>query len=79
MKVTSDVGLDVCNVKLNKMVKKLWNLETMGIPENEVLVYEKYVNKVKFKNERYEVCLPFKENRQFLQDNFAGVNEDYVN
>ena len=34
MKVTSDVGLDACNVKLNKEVEKSWDLETLGIQEN---------------------------------------------
>ena len=50
------------NVKLNKAVEKLWDLETLGIQENEVLVYEKFFDKVEFKIEWYEV---------FLEDNFA--------
>ena len=49
---------DVCNVKLIKAVKKLFG--------NKVSVYEKFLDK--FENER---CLPFKENRLFLQDNFV--------
>ena len=68
MKVTSDIGLDVCNVKFNKAVEKVWDLETLGIQENEVLVYKKYLDKVKFLNEQYKVCLPFKDNSPFLQE-----------
>ena len=73
MKVTSDVWLDVCNVKLNKAVENLWDLESLGIQEN-VLVYEKFLDKVEYKNEQYDICFPFKESRLFLEDNFA-LNE----
>ena len=46
-------------------------METLGIKENEVSVYDKFLDDVQFINGRYEVSLPFKENRPFVEDNYV--------
>ena len=56
---------------LQKAVEKLWDLETMGVKDEEAPVYEKFLDEVKFKDGRYEVSLPFKENRPYIEDNFG--------
>ena len=69
MKVTSDVGLDVCNVKLNKVVKKLWNLETLSIQENKVLVYRKFYG-TKY---AYHFNFALSENNQKLLKEYDAI------
>ena len=53
------------------MVDKFWDLDTIGIIKNELSVYDKFLENVKFINGRYEVCLPFKEERPFIEDNYV--------
>ena len=48
----------------------LWDLETIGISDNETSVYGKFIDSVKFENERYSVALPFKGNHPMLTDNY---------
>ena len=47
---------------LSDQVAKFWDLDTVGIVENEMSVYEKLIDKVKFDEEqkRYQIRLPFK-------------------
>ena len=42
----------------------------MGITKNEVSVYDKVMEEVKFVNGRYEVRLPFKEGHPLIEDNY---------
>ena len=47
----------------NEQVSEFWRLDLIGINEEEPSVYdEKFNDCVSFKNSRYEVLLPFKEN-----------------
>ena len=45
----------VCNQDkpLNEKVDKFWDLDTIGIKENETLVYDRFISDIKFKNSRY--------------------------
>ena len=47
---------------LNEKIDKFWDLDTIGINENETSVYERFISDIKFKNSRYPVSLSFKEN-----------------
>ena len=38
--------------------------------DNETSVYDKFIDSIKFENERYSVALPFTENRPMLFDNY---------
>ena len=55
---------------LNEKINRFWDLDTIGISDNETSVYEKYIDNIKFENKRYSVAFPFKENRPMLADNY---------
>ena len=62
----------VCNQdnSLNEKTDRFWDLDTIGIEENETSVYDRFISYIKFKKSRYSVPLPFKENRPILPDNY---------
>ena len=41
------------------------------VPASEDAVYEQFLSKVRMKNGRYEVSLPWKENHPALPDNYS--------
>ena len=57
------------NQDLNEGLKRFWDLETLGIKENESSVYEEFERNVTSRNGRYEVCLPWKEPHPVLPNN----------
>ena len=54
---------------------KFWDLETIGIDNDEPNMYDKFISEVKSNRERYEVCLPFKENHLQLPDNYEQTRK----
>ena len=70
--VTTHVMKVAVSIKddLDTKVERFWKLDSLGINENESSVYDKFVDKIKFKNDRYEVRLPFKEEDPFIEDNY---------
>ena len=57
---------------LSQQVERFNDLESLGIEENEVSVYDKFLEKVTFKKHRYCVELPFKEDFPRVDDNYAA-------
>ena len=55
---------------LSEKIDKLWDLDTIGVKENETSVYDRFISDIKFENSRYSVSLPSKENRVILRDNY---------
>ena len=55
---------------LNEKIDKFCDLDTIGIKENKTSVYDGFISDIKFENSHYSVCLPFKENRLILPDNY---------
>ena len=55
---------------LNEKINRFWDLDTIGIKENETSVDDIFVSDLKFEDSRYSVSLPFKENRPTLLDNY---------
>ena len=51
---------------MNEKIDKFWDLDTIGIKENETSVYDRFISDIKFENGRYSVSLPFKKNRPIL-------------
>ena len=49
----------VCNLdnSLNEKIDKFWDLDTIGIKENETSVYDRFINDIKFENSRYSVSI----------------------
>ena len=54
----------------NFNLNKLWNLDSIGIKDNEQSVYENFESDIKIENQRYVVKLPVKENHPLLPDNY---------
>ena len=55
---------------LNEKINRFLDLDTIGISDNETSVYNKFIDNIKFENDRYSVALPFKEHRLVLADNY---------
>ena len=50
---------------------KFWDYESVGIRDEGLSLYDKFVSEVEFTEGRYQVQLPFKEDHELLPDNFA--------
>ena len=46
---------------------KFWGLDAVDIKDNEISIYEKLKDDIKFQNSRYSVKLPVKEFHLFCQ------------
>ena len=57
--------------KLNDILENFWDLETLGIKQEEPSVYDKFIQEVKFNGNRYEAKLPFKDEHPLIPDNYA--------
>ena len=55
---------------LNLQLSKFWDLEAIGIRDQESPVHVKFKETVSFDGERYEVRLPWREEHPPLSDNF---------
>ena len=64
-----NVQLCIQEERLNERVDKLWDLETIGIKE-ENPVYESLTDEISFNGERYKVKLPWKEKDVKLPSNY---------
>ena len=60
---------------IKQQLTRFWDLETMGIANDEPSMYDKFISEVKSNGERYEVCLPFKENHPRLPDNYEPTKK----
>ena len=54
---------------LNENISKFWDLDAVGIKDNEISIYGKLVDDMKFGNSRFFVKLPVKEFYPILADN----------
>ena len=53
-----------------KKIENFWNLDLLGIQENEHAACENVLSGIEFVNDRYEVKLPLKENVLLVSDNY---------
>ena len=56
---------------LNNQVERFWDLDTVGIKNNEASVYTEFLDNVKIVEGRYEVRMPFKHDHPLIEDNYA--------
>ncbi|KAK3703030.1 hypothetical protein QZH41_006695 [Actinostola sp. cb2023] len=54
---------------MKEELKKFWDLESLGIRNDEISVYDKFTQSIQFDGRRYEAELPFKEEHPLLPDN----------
>ena len=55
---------------LNENISKFWDLDAVGIKDNEISSYERFKGHIKFENNRYSVKLQVKELHPILPDNY---------
>lgn len=55
---------------LNQSINRFFDLDTVGIVENETSVSDEFKDEIKLSNSRYTVKLPLKENHAELPDNY---------
>ena len=56
---------------LDSSLKAFWELESLGIKQDEPSVYEEFKKNIEFKNGRYEVGLPWRTSQKKLPSNFT--------
>jgi len=56
--------------ELDCKLKMFWDLESLGIKQNEATVYDEFENSIRFNGDRYEVSLPWKDSHAPLPDNY---------
>lgn len=68
--VTHSLKIDIVSTEptLDDQLKRFWDLESLGIVKEEASVYEKFIQRIRLDNHRYEVCLPWKESHPPLPD-----------
>lgn len=54
---------------LDSLLKQFWELESLGIKQNEPSVHEAFKQSIQFKSGRYEVSLPWRSNQTQLPSN----------
>ena len=65
------VRVDRTDNELSRKVEKFWDLDSVGVVDKELSVYEKFISDINFQDSRYDVHLPFKEYRPLIEDNFV--------
>ena len=55
---------------LDSQLKMFWELESLGIANEESSVYDKFIDTIDFRNGRYEVHLPWRDEYVILPDNY---------
>ena len=66
---TGRYAMDVHGMELGVKLRTFWELESIGIKQEENSVLETFKETVIFKNQRFEVGLPCKEAHDPLPDN----------
>ena len=57
------------DVELHSVLKQFWELESLGIREDDKSILDKFDQSIQFVDGRYEVDLPWKDNCTVLPDN----------
>lgn len=56
--------------QLNEQLRAFWELESLGIVEEEKALYDEFASTIRFQEGRYKVPLPWKEFHEPLGDNY---------
>ena len=72
--LTTHTGNNVMQIAIciidEKKIENFWDLDLLGIQENERSACKKNLSGIEFVNDRYEVKLPFKKNVSLVSDNY---------
>ena len=55
---------------LVQQLQRFWEIESIGVSLDEGSVHDKFLDTIKQRDGRYEVCLPWREQHPLLPDNF---------
>lgn len=58
------------SAQLSEQLRSFWELESLGIREEDKTLYDEFVSHVSFQDGRYKVSLPWKELYNSLPDNY---------
>lgn len=58
------------NRKLERQLHRFWDLESVGIIDEEHTIYDQFRDMVQFRDGRYEVFLPWKDSSEVIPDNY---------
>lgn len=70
---THVLRVDICqdeSTRLDRQLRAFWELESLGVQQEEKTLYEDFTANVRFEDERYKVSLPWKEFHKTLPDNY---------
>ena len=56
--------------ELDRTLKKFWDLESLGVKQNEPSVYQDFQKDITFRDGRYEVSLPWKQSHPTLPGHY---------
>ena len=60
------------DINLNNELSRFWELEDIGVQKQEPSVYDKFLQDIKFVDNRYQISLPSKDSDNvILPDNFS--------
>ena len=59
------------SMSLDEQLRSFWELESLGIQEEEKTLYDDFTTRVSFRDGRYQVSLPWKEFHKPLPDNYS--------
>ena len=59
-----------CDTGMDEQLKAFWELESLGVRENEDSVLDNFKESISFRDGRYQVSLPWKESHAPLADNY---------
>ena len=67
---TLRVGAEVGTKKLDKALQRFWDLESIGIIDDEKQVFDQFRDHISFMGDRYEVSLPWKDPLRDIPSNY---------
>ena len=69
---THVLKIEACSVEgnLDDHLKQFWEVESLGVTEDETSVYDHFVQQIKYDGQGYEVSLPWKEHHPPLPDHY---------
>ena len=56
---------------LDARLKTFWDLESLGLENSNSSIHNEFTNSISFNNNRYEVCLPWRESHPVLPDYYG--------
>ena len=75
---THVLRIEACS-DLDDYLKRFWELESLGVTDDETSVYEKLAQQIQHDGRRYKVSLPWKEHHPLLPDHYDLCHKRLAN